>query len=210
MGSAAAKVTMLNRNVNWFGFAAGIVTLIVLGISLFIPWWQLTVGDNLMKVNASPVNTNFGLFGAQFTLPLISALNLVSILTFTASGIVMLFYSLMPTKPYSKQLLGFSYKKPLFSLITFVSGLLIITSIASLFDINVPIFGSTTLNLPSNLIMGANINASVSGSFQLPFWLAMVAAALCIAARLYHGHVVAQKPNPANVNTASPKTTQNL
>lgn len=195
MGYDAAKVTMLNRNINWFGFAAGIVTLVVLVISLFIPWWQLTVGDNLMKVNASPVNTNFGLFGAQFTLPLIWALNLVSVLTFTASGLVMLFYSLMPMKSCSKQLLGFSYKKPLFSLITFVSGLLIITSIAGLLDINIPIVGSTTLNLPSNLTMGANINASVSGSFQLPFWLAMVAAALCIAARLYHGRVVAQKPN---------------
>jgi len=186
---------MLNRNINWFGFAAGIVTLVVLVISLFIPWWQLTVGDNLMKVNASPVNTNFGLFGAQFTLPLIWALNLVSVLTFTASGLVLLFYSLMPIKSCSKQLLGFSYKKPLFSLITFVSGLLIITSIAGLLDINVPIVGSTTLNLPSNLTMGANINASVSGSFQLPFWLAMVAAALCIAARLYHERVVAQEPN---------------
>ena len=186
---------MLKRNINWFGFAAGIVTLTVLVISLFIPWWQLTVGDNLMKVNASHVNTNFGVFGAQFTLPLISALNLVSVLTFTASGLVMLFYSLMPTKPYSKQLLGFSYKKPLFSLITFVSGLLIITSIASLFNINVPILGSTTLSLPSNLMMGANVNASVSGSFQLPFWLAIVATALCIAARLYHGRVD-KKPNP--------------
>ena len=203
-------MTILKRNVNWFGFAAGIVTLIVLVISLFIPWWQLTVGDNLMKVNASPVNTNFGLFGAQFTLPLISALNLVSVLTFTASGLVMLFYSLMPAKPYSKQLLGFSYKKPLFSLITFISGLLIITSIASLFDINVPILGSTTLNLPSNLMMGANVSASVSGSFQLPFWLALVAAALCIAARLYHGRVVDQKPGSATVNTASSKTIQDL
>jgi hypothetical protein len=188
-------VTILNRNVNWFGFAAGIVTLIVLVISLFIPWWQLTVGDNLMKVNASPVNTTFGLFGAQFTLPLIFALNLVSVLTFTASGLVMLFYSLMPTKPYSKQLLGFSYKKPLFSLITFISGLLIITSIAGLLDINVPIVGSTTLSLPSNLTMGANIKALVSGNFQLPFWLAIVAASLCIAARLYHGRVVAKEPD---------------
>jgi hypothetical protein len=185
----------LNRNINWFGFAAGIVTLIVLVISLFIPWWQLTVGDNLMKVNASPVNTNFGLFGTQFTLPLISALNIVSVLTFTTSGIFMLFYSLTPTKSYSKQLLGFSYKKPLFSLITFVSGLLIITSIVGFLNVHVPIVGSTTLTLPSNLTMGANINASVSGSFQLPFWLAMIAAALSIVARLYHGRVVHKETN---------------
>jgi hypothetical protein len=192
-------VAILNRNINWFGFAAGIVTLLVLVISLFIPWWQLTVGDNLMKVNASPVNTNFGLFGAQFTLPLIWALNLVSVLTFSASGLVMLLYSLVPTKSYSKQLLGFSYKKPLFSMVTFLSGLLIITSIAGLLDINVPIVGSSTLTLPSNLLMGANINASVSGSFQLPFWLAMVAAVLCIAARLYHKRIIAKEPNNQSV-----------
>src|ERR1035437_5168083 len=137
--------TALNRHINWFGFAAGILTLMVLVISLFIPWWQLTVGDNFMKVDASPVNTNFGLFGDQFTLPLISAFNLVSILAFSASGLVMLFYSLVPTKPYSKQLLGFSYQKPLLSLIIFVSGLLILTSIAGLFNLNVPIVGSTNL-----------------------------------------------------------------
>ena len=204
MGYDAAKVNKLNRNVNWFGLAAGILTLIVLAVSLFVPWWQLTVGDNLMEVNASPVNTNFGLFGANFTLPLISALNLVSILTFTASGLVMLFYSLMPTKSYSKQLLGFSYKKPLFALVIFVSGLLIITSVTALFGVNVPILGASTLNLPPNLLMGADINASVSGSFQLPFWLAMVAAALCIGARLYHGRVVAKESGP------SPKTRQDL
>jgi hypothetical protein len=153
-----------------------------------------------MKVNASPINTNFGLFGAQFTLPLISALTLVSIFTFSASGIVLLFYSLTPTKSYSNQLLGFSYKKPLFSLITFVSGMFILTSIAELFGINVTLFGSTTLNLPSNLLMGANINASVSGSFQLPFWLAIEAAALSIAARLYHGRVVAKESCKINLS----------
>ncbi len=195
MGSAAAEVKHVQRNVNWFGFSAGILTFVVLAISLFVPWWQLTVGDNLMKVNASPVNTNFGLFGTSFTLPIITALNIVSVLTFTVSGLLMLVYSLMPAKPYAKQLLGFSYKKPLFSLVTFISGLLIITAIVSLLNINIPIVGSSTTSLPSNFVFGANITAQVSGSFQLPFWLAMVAAALCIAARLYHGRVVGKELN---------------
>ena len=109
----------MGRKINWFGLAAGIITLIVLVISFYVPWWQLTIGENLIKVNASPVNTNFGLFGTQFTVPLIWALNLISILTFTASGLVMLIYSLNPTKSYSKHLLGFSYKKPLYVLIIF-------------------------------------------------------------------------------------------
>jgi hypothetical protein len=186
---------MLNTNVNWFGFVAGIITLIVLVVSLFIPWWQLTVGDNLFNVYASPVNTSFGLFGTQFTLPLISALNIVSVLIFAAGGLVMLFYSVKPKKSYSRQLLGFSYKKPLFSLIVFVSGLLIFTSIASLFGIKVPIFGSGTVNVPSGFLMWASVETSAYGSFQLPFWLGVVAATMSIAARLYHGRIIVKESN---------------
>ena len=66
---------------------------------------------------------NFGLSGSQFTIPLIWALNLITILTFTACGIVMLIYSLVPTKPYAKQLLGFSWKKPLYTVVGFAVAL---------------------------------------------------------------------------------------
>ena len=186
-----AKVNSFNRVVNWYGFAAGILTFIVLVISLFIPWWQLTIGDNLIKVNASPVNTNFGLFGTSFTLPILWALNVVSVLTFSTSGFIMLLYSLNPTKGYAKQLLGFSYKKPLYSLVTFLSSLLIITSTASLLNVNVPLLGTSTMSLPASIAMGVSINATVSGDFQLPFWLAIITAALCIVARLQHGQLEA-------------------
>ncbi len=179
---------MMGRSINWFGLSAGIITLIVLVISFYVPWWQLTIGQNLIKVNASPVNTNFGLFGgAQFTVPLIWALNLISILTFTACGLVMLIYSVNPTKSYSKHLLGFSYKKPLYVLISFAAGLIVIVIIAGFLGMSIPLMGSTTLTLPTQFISSSlSISALVSGSFQLPFYLAIVAAALCIAARLYH------------------------
>jgi len=180
----------VGRKINWFGLASGVIILIVIVISFYVPWWQLTIGENLIKVNASPVNTNFGLFGTQFTIPLIWVLNLVSILTLTASGVIMLLYSVFPTKPYSKEMLGFSYKKPLFVVIFFVAGLLAITSIARVFGYNIPLTGSTTLAIPTQFIpKGLSINALVSGSFQLPFYLAIVAAALCVAARLYHKRV---------------------
>jgi len=184
-----AQVKPIARVVNWYGFAAGILTFIVLAISLLIPWWQLTVGDNLIKVNASPVNTNFGLFGTSFTLPILWALNIVSILTFSTSGFIMLFYSLNPTKPYARKLLGFSYKKPLYSLVTFLSSLLIITSTASLLNVDVPLLGSSIMSLPASIAMGVSINAAVSGEFQLPFWLAIITATLCIIARLQHGQL---------------------
>src|SRR5208337_1929718 len=196
---------MMGRSINWFGLSAGIIILIVLVISFYVPWWQLTIGENLIKVNASPVNTNFGLFGTQFTVPLIWALNLISILTFTACGLVMLIYSLNPTKSYSKHLLGFSYKKPLYVLISFVAVLVAIIAIAGFLGLSIPLMGSATLSLPTQFMpTGLSINALVSGSFQLPFYLAIVAAALCIAARLYHKNL-AKAPQTAP-ETAIPPT----
>ena len=197
----------MGRKINWFGLAAGIITLIVLVISFYVPWWQLTIGENLIKVNASPVNTNFGLFGTQFTVPLIWALNLISILMFTASGMIMLIYSLNPTKSYSKHLLGFSYKKPLYVLISFVACLVAITIIAGFLGMSIPLMGSTTLSLPTQFMpTGLSISALVSGSFQLPFYLAIVAAALCIAARLYHRNLV-KVPKTEPETAASPTET---
>ena len=194
----------MGRSINWFALSAGIVVLIVLVISLYLPWWQLSIGTNLINVNASPVNTNFNVLGTQFTIPLIWALNLVSILTLAASGVVMLIYSLIPTKPYAKDLLSFSYKKPLYAVVGFVVGLIIIVIGVGHFGLSVPLIGSATLTLPSNWTMGATVSALVSGNFLLPFWLAIVAAALCIVARLYHGHLKTVQINPET--TVQPAT----
>ena len=193
------------RIINWLALAAGILTLIVLVISLYIPWWQLTVGQNLLKINASPVNTNFGVFGNQFTIPMIWALNLITILTFSASGIIMLIYSFVPTKPYAKHLLSFSYKKPLYSVVSFVAVLAIVLLIAGHFGMYLPINGSATVTLPGSWTMGSTVSAVISGTFQLPFFVAVAAATLCIIARLFHGYVV--KPQiPPEATTASTMT----
>jgi hypothetical protein len=197
----------MERRINWFGLAAGIITLVVVVVSLFLPWWQLTIGDKLIQVNASPMNTNFGLLSLQFTIPLIWAWNLASILTFVAAGLVMLLYSVIPTKSYSKELLGFSYKKPIYALISFVAGLLVLVAIASFLGVSIPVMGSSNVALPTQFMpMGASISVLVSGSFQLPFWLAVVAAALCIAARLYHRRV-AKVPKTGPETAASPTET---
>jgi hypothetical protein len=179
----------LNR-VNWFGVAGGALTLAVIVVSLYNPWWQLTIGENLMKVNASPMNTNFGLLGTQFTVPLIYALNIGSILTFLFSGTIMLIYSFMPTKPYAKDLLGFAWRKPLYSVLFSVVGLTVIILIAqTILGINIPLVGTSTVILPSQFTMGANISVMVSSAYQWPFYLAIVAAGLCITARIYHRKV---------------------
>lgn len=195
----------LNK-INWFGIAGGVLTLVVIVVSLYYPWWQLTIGESMMKVNASPMNTNFGLLGTQFTIPIIWALNIGSILTFLISGIIMLIYSVIPTRSYSKELLDFAYKKPLYSVVFSVVGLLIITLIAQAsLGISIPLMGTATIILPSAFTMGVNISVLVSAAFQWPLWLAITAAALCISARIYHRKLSAT-PKQAPAPTEAPAT----
>ena len=196
----------MERRVNWFGLAAGIITLVVLAVSLFVPWWQLTIGDKLLQANASPVNTNFGLLDLKFTVPLLWAWNLVSVFIFVAAGVVMLFYSIFPNRSYSKELLGFSYKKPLYILISFFVGLIVIIAIAGVLGFNVPAVGTSNIALPAQFLpTGLNISVFVSAGFQLPFYLAIAAAALCIAARLYHRRVLnITELAPAAANPTAP------
>jgi hypothetical protein len=191
---------------NWFGLAGGVTTLLVIAASMICPWWQLTVGDDLMKINASPVNTNFGFLDTSFTIPFIWALNIVSILTLLASGVAMLIYSIIPRKSYSKHLLGFGYKKPLFTVLFFVIGLIVTTIILqAVLNLNVPLMGSTTSTLPIPFVSGVTLSVLLSAGFQWSFWLAVVAAALCIAARLYHKKVVTTQ-QPAVTTATVPST----
>lgn len=183
------------RKINWLALVAGVLTFVVVAVSFYTPWWQLTIGQDLIKINADPVNTNFGVFGAQFTIPLIWALNVASILTLVAAGAIMLIYSVVPTKPYALQLLGFSWKKPLYAVVAFAVGLAAIVFIVGHFGITIPLTGSATMTLPGSWTMGATVSATVSAAFQLPFYLAIVVAALCIGARIYHRQIA--KPTAA-------------
>jgi len=187
--------------INWFGLAGGITTILVIIVSMFIPWWQLTVGEDLLKANVSPVNTNFVFLDASLTVPFILALNIVSTLTLLASGIAMLFYSIIPTKPYSKHLLSFAYKKPVYTFLFFVITLFALTLIAqTMFSFNVPLNGSATITLPTAMTQNITISVHLSASVQWPFWLAAAAAGLCIATRIYHKRV-ALDHNPTTATT---------
>jgi len=178
---------MKTKQINWFALIGGILILLLLPISIYFSWWQLTIGKNLLTVNVSPVNTNITLFGNQFSSPLFWAMNITGSLTFLASGIIMLIYALVPAKPYSKDLLSFAYRKPLYIVIFYLACLLVMTFAAQAFlGQGIPITGSANLTLPSSMTMGANISILVTSAFQWPFFLAIVAAALSIIARIYH------------------------
>lgn len=116
----------MQRQINYIALVAGILTLVLIAVSVFVPWWQFTVGDPaIAQMSLSPVTYNMALFGQILTMPLIFALTLGSMLTLIAGGIIMLIYSVFPTKSYSKQLLGFGYKKPFYAIILFALALLI-------------------------------------------------------------------------------------
>ncbi len=197
----------MTRTINWFGLAAGISTLVLLLVSVFVPWWQLTIGNNFVNVYASPIVTNFGLYGVQFNVPLIWAWNLSNILLFTAGGVLMLIYSLFPTKSYSQDLLSFSYKKPLYALFSFVIGLAVILVAAGFFNVNIPLTGSADVkfSVPSFIPISASINSSVTATFMFPFYLAVVTAVLCVIARVYHGRL-----NKSQEVAQAPQTTPSL
>jgi hypothetical protein len=174
--------------------------------------------ENLQLANASfsPVSNDINFVGTSFTVPLIWALNITGLLFLITCGVVMLVYSVLPAKPYSKHLLGFAYKKPLFTIILFVIPLLAFPLILQMIlNVSLPLNGTATVELPMNFFGGEmTASAVVSAGFLWPFWLAIVAAVLCIAARVYHRKVAyvpeakpaeAVAPQPA-APAAAPET----
>jgi hypothetical protein len=203
---------MMLKQINWFALVGGSLILSLLLISFYFPWWQLIIGDNLFTVNVSPVNTNLSFFGAPFSIPLIWAMNFASILTFLASGIIMLIYAVKPTKSYSKDLLGFGYRKPLYAVIACAAGLLIVTfAVKVAFGISIPLMGTGNMVLPSSLTpMGVNVSVIGLAGFQWPFWLAIVAAGLCIAARVYHRKLSSTPKQILQTTTNAPQITPTI
>jgi hypothetical protein len=58
-------------------------------------------------------------------------------------------------------------------------------------SLSVPLMGSTTSTLSIPFVSGVNITVLLTAGFQWSFVVAVVGAALCIAARLYHKKVAA-------------------
>jgi hypothetical protein len=188
----------VQRKINWIGLVAGITTIVLIVVSIFVPWWQFRIGNPvLVEANVSPLNTSFNGIGNTFTVPLLWAFNLASLFSLVAGGIAMLIYSIFPEKPYAMRLLSFSYRKPLYAvLLFFFSLVLLIVVVSSILGMNVPLIGSTNIQFPASIIQGATLTMFVSADFGWPFYLGIVVAALCIVARVYHKRVV-KPPMPA-------------
>ena len=169
----------MQRPINLIALIAGALTLVLIAISVFVPWWKFTVGTgnpSIATVNFSPINLNFALFGNGLTIPLIWAMNLASLLTLLSGGMVMLVYAVLPTRQYSKKMLGFAYKKPLYAVIFFVIEIVVLSLLVkSIAGFGFPMLGTTTLKLPANMAPnGVSISANVSAAFEWPFYMGIV------------------------------------
>lgn len=186
------------KDVNWFALVGGALTLVLAVASLFVPWWQVTVGQTLARIGFSPVSLSTNILGYSVALPIIVAVGWMFMVLLVSAGVVLVFYSIVPSKPYSKRLLGFGYKKPLGTLIAFLVLLVLMTNSGTIFgmmlgssslsgaDLNVPWTGTKTLQLPSSMTQGEVGGIIVSAEFGWTFWLAVVVGGLCVVARLYH------------------------
>jgi len=198
----------MERKINLLGIAGGIAALILAAVSLFVPWWQLSIADGFAKLNVSPLNTNVSLPGySAVTVPLIWAITMACALSLIASGIIMLIYATSPLKPYAKRLLGFAYKTPLVLVVVFTVLVFALTFVAQkAVGLNMPLMGSANLQVPQSLTSNVIISVAVSATFLWAYWFAVVTAGLCVAARIYHRKI--SPPLQKQINLPSPSATQ--
>jgi hypothetical protein len=199
---------LVQRQINYVALVAGILTLVLVAVSVFVPWWQFTVGDPaIAEMSLSPVTYNMALFGSILTMPLVYALMLGSMLTLIAGGIIMLVYAVFPAKSYSKQLLGFGWKKPFYAIALFLAALLSLYFSASfLGGIDFPLNGAGTMSLPEAIgDVGVGVSVKVHSSLNWPFYFGIIVAVLCIVARIYHRKI--KLPLPASAIPTAPAQT---
>ncbi|MCW4005581.1 MAG: hypothetical protein NWF04_03145 [Candidatus Bathyarchaeota archaeon] len=192
-----------NLKINWFGLAGGAATLVLLAVSLSVPWWHFSVGDGFLAAEISPLIFDFTLAGAEsFTVPLMGAFTLSLLLFLGAGAVIMIIYSLMPYKSYSMRLLSFSYRKPVYVIIFFIVELVgLVLVMKTMLGIDLPLMGSAMIQLPAALTQNmAAVSFPVTSSLEWPFWFAIAVVALCIATRFYHKKLI--KPVAEPVDTA--------
>ena len=184
--------------MNWFALIASIFMFATVVSSLFSPWWKMQVGSDIVTVNADPFFTSFNILGVSYIVPIIFALNVGTAALFIASGIALIVYTVKPAESYSKYLLSFGWKRPLHVIVGFIC-ILVLSLYAMSIAVNAiapditaptpiaPLVGSSTIRLSSSILnIHAEVAITTTTTFTHSFFLGVAAAALSIAARMYH------------------------
>jgi hypothetical protein len=211
-----------NKIFNWFVLTVGILMLAVVCLSIFTPWWRLQIGSGttFATINADPFYTNFGVLGLNFVIPIIFAINIGTMALFTISGALLILYSIKPTKSYSKQLLCYAYKRPIYTFVGFIVTLLVVSYALPIVvnkvggvNLSVPLFqlvGTSIIQLPAHLSGSSiQIGVTVVTAFQYTFYLGVIATALAIVARIYYRKTVPNTvlPDPVAASPPTPDST---
>jgi len=211
--------------LNWFALAAGVLMLVVVALSIFTPWWKLQIGNGngFVTINANPFYTNFSVLRLNFVIPILFAINIAIIALFTASGVIFIIYSIRPTKSYSKHLLSYGWKRPLYTIIGFIVTIVVILYVvpsfintmahSSMIPVPIaPLMGSSVIHLSSGVFGNSNsiqIGITLVTTFEYTFYLGLAATVLGIVARIYHRRILSNVVilPPAGVTTPTPAST---
>ena len=196
------------KSINWFALAGGILMLILVALSIFTPWWILKIGtgNGLATINADPFYTNFSFLGLNLVVPILFAINVGIMALFAISGIILIIYTFKPNRDYSKHLLSYGWKRPIYTFVGFFATLTIIlyvlpmiintTKGTSMLPVPImPLIGTTVMQLPTSMLgsgsgsSGIQIGVTVITAFTYTFYLGMAAAVLGIMARIYHSRI---------------------
>jgi len=180
--------------VNWLGFvAAAAIAWIAFSTE---PWWIFKVGENLVSVELSPFYYNIGVLGSTLHVPVIDYLVLAARLLALAAVPAMIAASLTANRKASKHVMGFAWKKIPFYVISLIIIIMLLPVFASIGVVQSPIefsfemsFLTGTGELTAN-IQGISLRAPVLSELTFEFWKAVAVSIICIASRVYHGHLL--------------------
>lgn len=179
--------------VNWLGFPAG--ALIVYLVIFDRPWWLLEAGG-VAKVAISPFNVVITFLGQGVLVPAVYYVTWAAKLTAVAAAAALFISSAAGDRGWSRRVMGFAWTKMPAIVIGLVA-ILVLASYATYFvglpqqvSYSVPLAGVGRLSASFNSF---SITATLTSNFTEHFMAAVVAAALSIAARLYHGRLGAEK-----------------
>ena len=186
------------RAINVLGLIAGVL---MIALPFLGPWWIARAGTGAIEMALSPFDMSITVLGQSISSDLVWLFLLAEKVAIIIAGVFMILSSLLPTSWWSARLLRFGVMKPLWAIV----GLIILLLLGTFFMNNIlPNFlsnmiGATGASVQMNVpyIMGtanstiqvgsqATITAPIKLSLTPAFWVAMVTAALCIAARIYH------------------------
>ena len=199
--------------MNWFGLVAGVLMLV---LPFLGPWWSASVGTGAMDLALSPFDYDISLLEQPISSTLVGYFLLAAKLSIIIGGALMIVGSVGPKRWWGRRLVRFGAMRVFWMLIGLIALLLlgaffmnsILPSLLGgmggeevAMQLNVPYVTGTTT---STIQMGdaATVTAPITASLTGIFWVAVLAAALGVAARIYHRRFV--KPEKA-VKSEKPK-----